>query len=392
MRRAVRNVNESSPLARRRHRSDGGQAKQRILIQTTFPAPYRAELFDVLSSDLSIQVVYERATDHAHKRAQGWYVPVTQGSSLIAVGPKGRRAYRQLLKSLRTFEAVVVYEYSSPQAMRLMLRCQRKGVPYMINADGALPRAGFVKSVVKRYFITRAAGYLAGSEAAVDYFRRYGAPRGRIFRHPFTNLTDADIRSNPLPEEEKQQLRDQLGLPQDTVVVIAVGQFIKRKGFDVLLDAWREMPGGALLVILGGGEQEENYRNYISAHGLHDVRIGNFTQREELWKFYAASDVFVLPTREDVWGLVVNEAMACGLPVVTTTRCVAGNELVEDGVNGFLVSAEEPKALHAAIRLLCDSPPLRAAMGAASLAKIADFTIENMAISQTFAIKDVLAR
>ena len=87
----------------------------------------------------------------------------------------------------------------------------------------------------------------------------------------------------------------------------------------------------------------------------------------------------MLPTREDIWGLVINEAMAYGLPVITTDRCVAGLDLVEDGVNGYIVPVGDEKALAEKMNLA-----LRAdlqAMGAVSLEKIRPYTIENMARS-----------
>jgi glycosyltransferase involved in cell wall biosynthesis len=102
-----------------------------------------------------------------------------------------------------------------------------------------------------------------------------------------------------------------------------------------------------------------------------------FKKKEELAQYYKAADLLVLPTWSDVWGLVVNEAMAYGLPVVTTDRCVAGVELVENGVNGYIVPVRDGDALAAAInRVLSED---YRAMGRASLEKIRPYTIENMA-------------
>ena len=78
--------------------------------------------------------------------------------------------------------------------------------------------------------------------------------------------------------------------------------------------------------------------------------------KQELFQYYLASDIFVLPTREDVWGLVVNEAMACGLPVITTNKCGAGIELIENGVNGMIVKAGDSDSLAKGIETLLNSP------------------------------------
>ena len=85
----------------------------------------------------------------------------------------------------------------------------------------------------------------------------------------------------------------------------------------------------------------------------------------------------MLPTREDIWGLVINEAMAYGLPVITTDRCVAGLELVEEGRNGYIVPVEDEQVLADKMRAALASD--MEAMGKASLEKIRPYTLENMA-------------
>ena len=91
------------------------------------------------------------------------------------------------------------------------------------------------------------------------------------------------------------------------------------------------------------------------------------------------ADVLVFATRSDIWGLVINEAMAQGLPVITTRQCVAGVELVEEGRNGFLVDAENVSELAERIRTLLSSPDLRRQFGERSYRKMMDYTIEKMA-------------
>ena len=83
----------------------------------------------------------------------------------------------------------------------------------------------------------------------------------------------------------------------------------------------------------------------IDEKKIENIRFIDFLKKEELVEYYKAADFFVHPTREDIWGLVVNEALAYGLPVITTDKCVAGKELIVNGYNGFLVEAENEKKL-----------------------------------------------
>ena len=106
-----------------------------------------------------------------------------------------------------------------------------------------------------------------------------------------------------------------------------------------------------------------------------------FIPHEQICEYMRAADLFVLPTRYDIWGLVINEAMASGLPVITTTKCVAGLELVENGKNGYVIEAEDTEALSCAINTMAEmDSDMQYAMGYYSLSKIHEYTIENMAV------------
>src|SRR5699024_5061815 len=101
--------------------------------------------------------------------------------------------------------------------------------------------------------------------------------------------------------------------------------------------------------------------------------------KEELNEYYKASDLFVLPTREDIWGLVINEAMANGLPVITTTSCVAGIEMIEEGINGYLVPKDDVEEIIENVNKILNSDTLKQNMSLNSLEKAKEYTIENMA-------------
>ena len=126
-----------------------------------------------------------------------------------------------------------------------------------------------------------------------------------------------------------------------------------------------------------GGQPEQAHLDFCKEKSLTNVHFVGFQKREELASFYRAADCLVLPTKSDVWGLVINEAMAYGLPVITTDRCVAGLELVKDGVNGYLVPVEDNGALAEKLnRMLCED---MRKMGEAALETIRPYTLENMA-------------
>jgi glycosyltransferase involved in cell wall biosynthesis len=205
----------------------------------------------------------------------------------------------------------------------------------------------------------------------------YGAAAERICRYPFTSVREDYVEDEPAAESEKEALRQKIGITEDKVVV-SVGQFIHRKGFDVLIAAAAEF-GKDVGVYIIGGKPAEEYLELQRKYGAGNIHYIEFMGAPELKEYYKAADLFVLPTREDIWGLVINEAMANGLPVVTTNQCVAGLELVEDSENGFIVPADDAEQLAEKIKIILGDNELRKKMANQSLKKIRTYTIENMA-------------
>lgn len=155
-----------------------------------------------------------------------------------------------------------------------------------------------------------------------------------------------------------------LGLKSERVV-ISVGQFIHRKGFDILLNAAPAIDADVYII---GGKPEADYTELASSN----VRFVDFLTKDELKTYYRAATVYAMPTREDIWGLVVNEALSYGLPVVSSDKCVAGLELIKPSLNGYIVPVEDSQALAAAIN---DAMSL-SALG--SYKSINNYTLENM--------------
>lgn len=181
--------------------------------------------------------------------------------------------------------------------------------------------------------------------------------------------------------EERMALRDKLGIKTGFVALYA-GQLIERKGIQDLLTAFtrlrREMDDVTLL-IAGTGMEEEAMKKRCLHENIKDVIFAGFVDYEQLPGYFALSSLFILPSREEVWGLVINEAMACGLPVITTVKVGASADLVRDGVNGFVVRDREPDELyHAMKRVLADSG-VRQKMADASGQIIKNFGAEHTA-------------
>lgn len=354
---------------------------KRILFLTVYASPYRVRFFDELGKSAQVTVLYSRPSTDVHHRDAKWFEPGQGGfrsvqlKSLCTIG--GKQLCPEVCRWLKKdYDAIIVGGYSSPTAILAMLWMRLRGIPFTMEVDGGLIRPdGKLKFACKRFLVRLADRWLSTGRETTRYLVHYGAKEEKIAQYPFSSFYRADILPDVVPTEAKLALRKKLGIPEKKVL-LAVGQFIPRKGFDVLMQAagQLEKDTGVYLV---GGEATQEYLDLRRKLGAANVHFVGFQKKQELAQYYQAADAFVLPTREDIWGLVINEAMAYGLPVVTTDRCVAGMELVENGVNGYLVPAGDARELADRLRQLLDSDMQK--MGRISLEKIRDYTIENMA-------------
>ena len=354
---------------------------KRFLFLTNYPSPYRVRFFDELGKDSDVTVLFYDPLEAITHRNAAWFENSNGGFRGIQL--KQTLAVREeslcldVVKYLKKdYDAIVISGYSSPTAVLAMLYLRLRRIPFYMEVDGGLIRQERkIKYWLKKRLVTLAPRWLGTGKFTTDYLVHYGAKREKVETYHFSSLCREDILAEIVPMGEKQALRKALGIAEEKMI-LAIGQFIPRKGFDVLLQAARGLDKNVGIYIVGG-EATPEYLRLRQELGLTNVHFLGFQKKDALAKYYKASDLFVLPTREDIWGLVINEAMAYGLGVITTDRCVAGLELVEDGVNGYIVPVEDVSALETAMTkaLAGDTQ----AMGAASLEKIRPYTIETMA-------------
>lgn len=362
----------------------------KVFVLTNVPVPYRMDFFNELGRYCELEVLFEQSPREQSHRSSSWFNGKADlfKASFLYNGDERKKSssVKSYLENNKN-SLIVVMGYSLPAEIYAIAWLKTHHVPFLLSCDG-----GFVKhklcpkSLLKRFLIKSASGYLSTGKATDEFLTYYGAKEERIYRIPFTTLFAKDILCDLISDSEKRALRDELGI-KESKIVVSVGQFIRRKGYDVLLNACANMSYDIGFYIIGN-EPTNEYLILKDKLSLTNVHFVGFQEKSELCKYYKAADLFVLPTREDVWGLVINEAMAYGLPIVTTNRCIAGLELVDDG-NGRIVPVDNVNALKQAIlsTLLNEDYTLRK-MGQASLKRIQSYTIENMASEHFRIFKD----
>ncbi|MBP1587908.1 MAG: glycosyltransferase family 4 protein, partial [Clostridia bacterium] len=332
----------------------GKLTARRFLFVTNAPSPYRVDFLNKLSESIPVTAVFDRRG--ARGRVPSWFsrAPLSFAHVFLrGVKTSEDSAFApgilRVIKKNRG-STVCVSGYSSPtEALAIMkLRAMKKD--YFLSTDGGFIKdaPGSLKFRIKEYFVKGAAGYFSTSESCDRFLVHYGADPGKLIRYPFTSLHECDIREVPPSPAEKQILRARFGLPSDRRIAVACGRFIESKGFAELINASQSVPD--LLIVICGDEPPAVYVDLIGRNTVKNVRLLGFQSKNTLKDLFSACDFFVLPTRTDVWGLVVNEAMAEGLPVITTDMCGAGLALVRDNENGLLIPISDSEKLADALR------------------------------------------
>ncbi|MFW7374241.1 glycosyltransferase [Vagococcus fluvialis] len=347
-----------------------------VLILTTIKAPYRVNLFSEIGKKVNLRVCFEQK--HDSTRENSWYINNNDNYETIELKGWEKPLFiprLQIFSELKKkTDYVILYEYSTITSILVALYCIVISKPYFINCDGATETSPKLRDLVKKVMIKHATGLLANGKSAEKYFLRYGAKPEKINKQCFSNHFSFELTNTFMKEKEKNNLKGKLNI-SDEKIILTVGRLEKIKGIDILIKAWEYVDSDVNLYIIGSGIEESNYKKMIEKYS--NIKMFPHMNKEKLDEFYKISDIFVIPSRGDVWGLVVNEAMSFGLPIISSNMCNAGLELIEDGENGYLIDNDIPKNYADVVNQLIKNSSLMESMGKNNLAKISTFSFEN---------------
>ncbi len=190
-----------------------------------------------------------------------------------------------------------------------------------------------------KWLVRNCSDYISYGTRSSEYLIALWAKKDNI--QPFYNTVDVSYFTQNAQKyrKEKEIIKKHLWI-KTTFVLMFNGQIIERKWvWEMLLgyEQFKKSHGDISLVIVWSGQEEEKLKNTIKDRGIQDVFFTGYVQLDELPKYYAIADIFTLPSREEVWWLVINEAMACGLPILTAYQVGASADLVQEGKNGYIM-------------------------------------------------------
>jgi glycosyltransferase involved in cell wall biosynthesis len=375
----------------------------RVACLVSHPIQYQAPLFRYLAARPGIELTVFFLSDlsvHAYRDSGfgvevKWDVPLLDGyrhEFLPRVGSgSGLSFWRPWTFGLRArlrrgqFDALWVHGYAHRGCLAGIAAAKSLNIPVMLRGESNLLsetddalKLG-VKRIAMPALLRTIDGFLSIGRLNRDYYLHYGVEAGRIFSVPYAVDNEFFRTAAERARPNRERLRAELGLKPGRAVILFASKMQQHKRAADLLEGYARLsPDGiaepaACLVLAGDGEERASLERRARELKWDSIRFIGFRNQSELPALYDLCDVFVLPSEHEPWGLVVNEAMNAGKPVIVSDRVGAGPDLVDDGVNGFVYPMRDSAALADRLRLLIDSLDRRAVMGAHALEKVARY-------------------
>lgn len=220
------------------------------------------------------------------------------------------------------------------------------------------------------------------------FYTFYGVPERKLFFTPHAVDNERFKSEYEKYKDRKPELRKELGLPVDKKIILTAGKYVPKKRPMDLIRAYQLLNDTeTALVFLGDGELRNEMEYYISRHILENVYLTGFKNQGEIGKYYAAADIFVLPSGiGETWGLVVNEAMNFSLPIITSDMVGCCDDLIKESENGFVFETGNIDKLSKYLAILIGNDKLRQQFGERSLKIISHYSFENI----IYSFKEVL--
>jgi len=340
---------------------------------------------ELLKKDISIAVVTQRhgtlAPYEVHHR-----IPIHRVFAFptghLASGSYLASSFLWMLKNRRSFQIIHANRSSSGLVAGLIGFVLRKRVLYKLTRGDEVDTKGFrstwfgrFKARLLRKTVDK---FVAITEEIENALRQIGIPAEKVVR--IANGMTLDDFSQCY---DRERVKSELGWPAETIVVTFVGRLVHAKGVDWLLEVWQHVSrqcAHARLLIVGDGAERAALEAQAQALGIRDT-VAFVGKQPDVFKFLAASDIFVLPSRQEGTSNALLEAMSQGLPVVVADDLLGGNRgVVDDRQDGHVVKFGDSEAFARVLSQLLQDAGLRQEMGKRARRKIEEkFSIESVA-------------
>lgn len=345
----------------------------RLGVLTSHPIQYQAPLFRALAQRIDLTVYFaHRATGKDQAEAGfdigfDWDTDLTSGFRHVFLENVSRRPGITRFSGCDTpsignvlaadkVDVLAVYGWHLKSYLQAAKAGRSLGIPVMVRTDSHLdtPRPLMkrgVKAIIHSLFLRQFDVFLPTGTRSARYLRHYWVPESQIHVVPYCIDVEAFTSAAAHARSERGRLRAEFGAAAGERIVLFVGKLIGLKDIPILIEAVARLSasGKAIrLLVVGSGPLAGELAAMANARSLAASFVG-FVNQTRMPAVYAAADVLVLPSYSETWGLVVNEAFACGLPAIVSDRVGCAPDLIMDGLTGTVVPAGDVEALAKAL-------------------------------------------
>lgn len=373
----------------------------RLVIITEIISPYRIPLFNALAQnpDVDLHVIFLGETD---PNLREWRVYKEEIRFSFEVLPSWRKRFGRYNVLLNRSVAAALLK-ADPQAIlcggynyvaswQALMWARKHHVRFDLwsESNGQDKRGDFaVTEFLKRQFMRRCDRFIVPGSSALDYLKMQNIPQDSIFIAP--NAVDNRLFSDAASSARNNAVRLRTDLKLPHRYFLFVGRLVRDKGVFELLSSYAMLQESLRreigLVFIGDGPCRTELQQRAAGISTGAVCFGGFVHRDGLGAYYGLADALVLPTYTDTWGMVVNEAMASGLPIILSDAAGCAADLVREEWNGLLVKPGDVDSLADAMTRIAADHNLRDTMSANSAGHILAYSPEAWACSVAAAIR-----
>jgi glycosyltransferase involved in cell wall biosynthesis len=303
---------------------------------------------------------------------EGRFSPISYGLSARLRGRAGEGA----------FDALWVHGYATANQMHGIVAAKALGIPVIVRAESWLsdrPRSGLKLTAKRAYF--HALKHLIDAVLFTgkpnrEYWQYYLGDEFPMFPMPYAVDNEWFQRQAAQAAGGRPEMQARYQLEPGRPVILFASKLQTRKHCDDLISAYARLsPGPGLephpyLLIVGDGEERAALEQHARATGFDSIRFAGFGNQTEMPRFFDLATVFVLPSRHEPWGLIVNEVMNAGRAVIVSSDVGCAADLISNGVEGFVYPVRDVDALTAALRRVLETPETAAEIGRRALERI----------------------
>lgn len=375
----------------------------RVAVLNSHPIQYFGPMYAYLNHDPAIEMTALYCSDFSLRDGLDpgfgervtWDVDVLAGYTSVFLGARARRrtpagfwslVCPEVWREIRSgkYDVLWLHGYAYAADLIAFLAARTRGIPVFMRSETHLglarPR---LRQRLRDAILSRAYrlldGFLAIGSRNAAYYLSLGVPGNRIHLVPYS-VDNSRFMVNEVLGGDGGATRLGLGISSDEVVILYASKLTGRKRAADVVHAMGKLEARgirATLLVVGSGDQRTPLEHLATRLGIGRVVFTGFVNQAALPGVLRSADVFVLPSESEPWGLIVNEAMCAGLPVIVTDQVGAADDLVCEGTNGFVVPVGDIDALTDALGKLVSDAGLRRAMGEASRQKIAKWGYEQ---------------